>query len=134
MPPSRVVATLDAIKDVGTGFVAGGERSLLVEVAADGGMDGGKHLQTSHPPEPLHGPFASAERQVGVFSVVVGPTARFPIVATAEALQGRPIGAKAICHKSLGPTMSLQRFPKGFQGSLAVSGPGCEALQHLGKS
>ena len=52
---------------------AGGEGSLPVELIADGGMDGGNHLQTSHLPEPLYGPLPSSERQVGVLRAVVCP-------------------------------------------------------------
>ncbi len=44
--------------------ISAGERSFLVEVVVDGGMDGGEFLQTSHAPKPLHRAFASSERKV----------------------------------------------------------------------
>lgn len=43
---------------------SGAEVSLLIEMVADGGMNSGEFLQTSHAPEPLHGPFSSSKRQV----------------------------------------------------------------------
>ncbi len=56
--------------------VSAGQRSSLVEVVVDGGMDGGEFLQASHSPETLHGAFASSERQVRVLDAVVEPPAR----------------------------------------------------------
>ena len=45
-------------------IVSAVERALLVEMVADGGMNGGEFLQTSHAAKPLHGPFSSSKRQV----------------------------------------------------------------------
>ncbi len=53
-----------------------GERSFLVEVIEDGGMDGGEFLQTSHAPETLHRAFTPSKRQVRVLDAVVEPPAR----------------------------------------------------------
>ncbi len=56
--------------------VPAGERSFLVEVVVDRGMDGGEFLQTSHAPESLHRAFASSKRQVRVLDAVVEPPSR----------------------------------------------------------
>ncbi len=56
--------------------VSAGERSFLVEVVVDGGMDGGEFLQTSHTPETLHRTFASSKRQVRILNPVIEPPAR----------------------------------------------------------
>ncbi|CUH41240.1 hypothetical protein RUM4293_00108 [Ruegeria atlantica] len=56
--------------------VPAGERSFLVEVVVDRGMDGGEFLQTSHAPETLHRALTSSKRQVRVLDSVVEPPAR----------------------------------------------------------
>jgi hypothetical protein len=38
--------------------------ALPVEQVVDGGVDGGEHLQTSHPPKPQHRPLSSSEWQM----------------------------------------------------------------------
>ena len=45
---------------VGLEMIPAGEAAFLVEVVVDGRVDGGEHLQTSHPPEPEHRAFASS--------------------------------------------------------------------------
>jgi hypothetical protein len=52
-------------------------RALLVEMDADGGMNGDEFLQTSHPAEPLHGSLSPSKRLVRILSPVVQPTAGF---------------------------------------------------------
>ena len=49
---------------VGLEIVSAVEGAFLVEMIADGGMNGGEFLQTSHAAEPLHGPFSSSKQQV----------------------------------------------------------------------
>ncbi len=44
--------------------VPAGERSFLVEVIVDPGMDGGELLQTWHAPEPLYGALMPSKREV----------------------------------------------------------------------
>ena len=85
-------------------FVVGSavEAALGVEVVADGGVDGGEHLQTSHAPEPLDRPFSSSERQVRVLRPIVQPAARLLAVARAELLEGCAIGAAPIGDEHLG--------------------------------
>lgn len=47
------------------------ERSVVVEVVADGGVSGGELLQASHGPEPRHRTFSPSKRQVRVLSPIV---------------------------------------------------------------
>jgi len=49
---------------VGLEIVSAVECALMIEMLADGGMNGGEFLHTSHAAEPLHGPFSSSKRQV----------------------------------------------------------------------
>ena len=46
------------------------ERALLVEMVADGGMNGGELLQTSHATEPLH--CSQCYGTVALLALVVG--------------------------------------------------------------
>lgn len=46
-----------ALLEMGAVYVA----AILIEVVKYGGVDGGKFLQTSHLPEPLHRSFLSSE-------------------------------------------------------------------------
>ena len=59
--------------------------ALLVEMVADRGMNGGEFLQTSHPPEALHCPFSSSERQMRVFGLIVQIASNLPLVLSKEA-------------------------------------------------
>ena len=63
--------------------VSGIEVSLLVEVVADRGMNGGEFLQTSYAPEPEHGTFPPSKREMRILGTIVNPAASFlPIYAT----------------------------------------------------
>ena len=62
------------------------ERALLVEMVADGGMNGGELLQTSHATEPLHCSLSSSEREMRILRPIVEPAASFVAVGIADIL------------------------------------------------
>ena len=59
---------------VGLEMISLGKTAFLVEVVEDGGVDGGKLLETSHAPEALHRSFSSSEGEMGVLHTVVEPS------------------------------------------------------------
>jgi len=81
--------------------------SLLIEMVADGGMNGGEFLQTSHAAEPLHGPFSSSKRQVRILRPIVHPAASFLLVSIAYTLQCRSIGSQFVGHQYMRATVPL---------------------------
>ena len=86
----------------------------------DRGVDGGKHLQTSHSPEPQHRPFSSSERQVRVLRSIVHPLARFLQTHRTDLLEGRAVRSKQVSDDSRRPTVTPHRFLVEFQCGFLV--------------
>ena len=97
----------------------------------DGGVDRGEFLQTSHAPEPLHRPFPSSERKVGILRPVVQMPARPLPSARAQIPQRGPVGRQLVCHNLLRPAMPPHGFPEEFQRRLLVTGLCHKAFQHF---
>src|SRR5690606_25891033 len=76
---------------VGLEMIPAGETSAKVEVVVDGRVDGGEHLQTSHPPEPKHRALTSSERKMRVLGAVVVPTPRALLVPAADGPHSRAV-------------------------------------------
>ena len=87
-----------------------GERSFLVEVVVDGGMDGGEFLQTSHPPETLHGAFPSSERQVRILNAIVEPPASSLLFHRSYFSERRLVGSETIRDDLFSTSVSLHQF------------------------
>lgn len=65
-------------------------------MVGDGGVDGGEHLQTSHPPEPQHRPLAPSERQVGILPPAVEPATGFLPIRCSKFAKGRAVGPQLV--------------------------------------
>ncbi len=107
------------------------ERSFLVEVVVDGGMDGCEFLQTSHPPETLHRAFASSERKVRVLDAVVEPPARLLFFGSTKLSESGPTRCEAIRDDVFRFTVPLHQFLEEFQCRLLVSAFGNDGFQHF---
>ena len=88
-------------------IVSAVERALLVEMVADGGMNGDEFLQTSHATEPLHGAFSSSKRQVRILRPIVQPVARFLLVGIADILHCGAVGSKFVGYQYMRVAMAL---------------------------
>ena len=73
--------------------------ALQIEMVADGGMNGGEFLQTSHAAEPLHGPFSSSEWQMRILRPIVQPATSFLPVCIADVLHCRTVGPEFVGHQ-----------------------------------
>ena len=62
--PTKVGAPRESGGTFELEIVSAVERALLVEIVANGGMNGGEFLQPSHAAEPPHGLFSLSKRQV----------------------------------------------------------------------
>jgi hypothetical protein len=76
----------------------------------NGAVQGGEFPETSHPPEPEHGPFPSSEWLVGILGAVIQPSADFAFFDGTDLLQCGTGGCQLICDDRLGLAMPLQRF------------------------
>ena len=81
--------------------------ALLIEMVADGRMNGGEFLQTSHAAEPLHGSFSSSEWQVRILGPIVHPAARFLLVSIADILHCRAVGSEFVGHQVMRASVAL---------------------------
>jgi len=104
--------------------ISADEVAILVEVVVEGGVDRIEFLQGLHLAEPLHGPFSSPKRQVGVLDAVVQPAARFLFPGAADLLQSRPVGSQSIGDDRLGWTVATHGFLPEFQRGSLVPCPG----------
>ncbi len=111
--------------------VSAGERSFLVEMVVDGGMDGGEFLQTSHAPKTLHGAFASSKRQMRILDAVVEPPARLLFFERAQFCERSLVGSEAICDDLFGATVPFHQFLEEFQCRLLVSTLRDDGLKHF---
>ncbi len=111
--------------------VSAGQRSFLVEVVVDVGMDGGEFLQTSHAPETLHRAFASSKRQMRILDAVVEPPARLLFFERAQFYERSLVGSEAICDDLFGATVPLHQFLEEFQCRLLVSTLRDDGLKHF---
>jgi len=105
--------------------------AFLVEVVVDGGVNGGKFLQTSHLPETKHCPFSSSYREMRILCPIVEPAACFLEIGVANDLHGSAIGPQLIGHDNLRLAIALHGIPEEFQRCFAIT-PLCGiAFQHL---
>ena len=81
--------------------------ALLVEMVGDGGMDRGEHLQTSHPPKPLHCAFSSSEWEVRILRPIVHPAASFVAVGIADILHCRAVGSEFVGDQDMRASVAL---------------------------
>ena len=94
-------------------------------------MDGGKFLETSHPPKPKHRPFAPSERKVRVLRPIIEPAASCLPSLGPQILQGGAVGSEIVRDDRLGPTVLPHCFLKEFQCRLLVARLRDEALKNL---
>ena len=66
-----------------------------------------------------------------VLSPVVEPASHLSVIAAAQVLQRSAIGSQPVRHYRLGPTMLLHRLLQDFEGGLAISDLGDDAIQPL---
>ena len=89
----------------------------MAELIADQGMDGGKLLQTSHAPEPLHRPLTLAERKVRVLGPIVDPRSHLAVVTAAKIFVHRTVAAQPINDYNRWPTVTFHRFISEFSAA-----------------
>lgn len=89
-------------------------------MVADRGVDRCELLQTSHAPEPQHRALPSSEGKMRVLGPIVGPPRDLAIIATAEVLQGSPVGAQLVCDDCLRAPVTTHGFLQEFQCSLTI--------------
>ncbi len=111
--------------------VSAGERSLLIKMVVDGGMDGGEFLQTSYASETLHGAFLLSEWQVRVLNPVIEPPTRLLLFQRAQFCERSLVGSEAICDDLFGTAVPLHQFLEGFQCCSFVSSLRDDSLEHL---
>jgi hypothetical protein len=80
-------------------------------MVADGGMDGGEFLQTSHPPEAQHRPFSSSEWLVRVLGPIVQPATRFLAMAGTDFPKSGTVGPEPVGYDRFRATMLTHCFP-----------------------
>ncbi len=111
--------------------VSAGERSFLVEVVVDGGVNSGELLQASHPTETLHRAVSLSERQVRILIPVVEPPSRPLFFKRAHFSKCNLVGSEAICDDLFGTAMPLHQFSEEFQCCGFISTFGIDCFQHL---
>ena len=87
-------------------------------------MNGREFLKRSHLPKPLHCPFSSSERLVGVFRPIVQPAACLLALSIADRSQRCPVRAKLVGHDCFRLAVSFHGFAQKRQRCLAIAALG----------
>ncbi len=111
--------------------IAAVEVAVLVEMIMGRGVNGGKFLQRSCVPEPLHRSFSSSERLVGILSAIVAPPTTLLIGGIADCLHRRSVRPKPVGYHRSRSTATLHRALQELQRGPAIPALRLENLKHL---